>query len=307
MQRIWRKMLKTGGSEGGQTLILAVVAIIILLIAILFLFDLQSMIRLKVKAQSGTDAAALAGCNWQVNSLNLIGELNLIKACTVLISDIPPFGDDSEAGITESSETLTEMQSRIAFVGPMIGFGAAQQAAKSNGLNSNLSYSTRIRQAYVDELMVDESVDDPDDPSDDYYNDWTRYGGEPGHPKAIEGYNWRYPYRVMVQSVINEVATGGIAVGVNAEGSFLATDPPWLAYLGLYDAIAAEDWCNPVLRELLKNFDFSGKWWDVVFDSSVNPWSLIPQSTSSGKNQISSLFLSDILQQWQPIMMPSLI
>jgi len=59
MQRIWRKMLKTGGSEGGQTLILAVVAIIILLIAILFLFDLQSMIRLKVKAQSGTDAAAL--------------------------------------------------------------------------------------------------------------------------------------------------------------------------------------------------------------------------------------------------------
>ena len=67
-------------SEKGQTLIVAVLAIIVLFLAVLFLFDLQSIIRVKVKTQTAADAAALAGANMQKESLNLIGEINLIKA-----------------------------------------------------------------------------------------------------------------------------------------------------------------------------------------------------------------------------------
>ena len=66
--------------EQGQVLILAVVALILVIMAILLLFDVQTIIRGKVKAQNGVDAAALTGAEWQKHSLNLIGELNLVRA-----------------------------------------------------------------------------------------------------------------------------------------------------------------------------------------------------------------------------------
>ena len=73
--------------EQGQVLILAVVALILVIIAVLLLFDVQTVIRGKVKAQNAVDAAALTGAEWQKHSLNLIGELNLVRATGTLISD----------------------------------------------------------------------------------------------------------------------------------------------------------------------------------------------------------------------------
>ena len=49
--------------EHGQVLILAVVALILVILAILLLFDVQTVIRGKVKAQNGVDAAALTPPN----------------------------------------------------------------------------------------------------------------------------------------------------------------------------------------------------------------------------------------------------
>jgi hypothetical protein len=239
--------------QRGQTLLLAAIAMVILLIAVLFLFDLQSIIRVKVKTQTAADAAALAGATWQAHSLNLIGELNLIKACTVLVSDIPPYGDDTPEGLAASGDLLTEMQARIAFVGPLVGFGAAQQAAKNNGMNPIAHWSSFMRRNYVEQLMVDESGAAA---PDEYYEDWTRYGG---HPKEIEGYAWRQPYRMMLEDAL----AGGVAARPNMEGAMPAVDPPWLMDLGLYDAIAAEYWCYYTLRTLLRSYDFSGKWWDI--------------------------------------------
>ena len=66
-------------SERGQTLILGLMAVIILIVGILVLFDVQRVIRGKVKVMSAIDAAALTGAKWQQNTLNLIGEMNLIK------------------------------------------------------------------------------------------------------------------------------------------------------------------------------------------------------------------------------------
>ena len=73
--------------EHGQVLILAIVALILVIMAILLLFDVQTVIRGKVKGQNGVDAAALTAAEWQKHSLNLIGELNLVRATGTLISE----------------------------------------------------------------------------------------------------------------------------------------------------------------------------------------------------------------------------
>ncbi|HRR28263.1 MAG TPA: Tad domain-containing protein [Victivallales bacterium] len=236
--------------QSGQTLILGVLAILFLFIATLIIFDLSSVIKTKFRSQTAVDAASLAACNWQVQSLNLIGELNLVKACTALVSDIYPLGDDSPEGIESSVDILTEMQARISFVGPLIGFGAAQQAAKNNRMSNNSHYTSIVYQ-HIEHLM------------DDNY-----YGEDVGIPQEIEGYSWREPYSNMLYQICNE--GGGIAVAPNTLFAGLPQiDPSWLMDLGLYDSIAARYWCYPTLRNLLKTYSFEGKWWDLEIISEM--------------------------------------
>ena len=54
--------------ERGQTLILGVMAMVIILVGILVLFDVQRVIRGKVKVMSAIDSAALTGARWQQNT-----------------------------------------------------------------------------------------------------------------------------------------------------------------------------------------------------------------------------------------------
>ena len=245
-------------TEKGQVLIIGIITCLVLLIAIIFLYDLHSIIRVKVKAQTAADAAALTAANWQRHSLNLIGELNLVKACTVLVSDIVPIVDpvdppDSPEGITVASEILTEMQARVSFVGPMIGFGAAQQAAKNNGMNP-VDHFTNVVNEHIDNLL-----------NDDFY-------GAAAVNQIIEKYSWRTPYTQMVESV--NIGQGGIAAAPNVDfASLPEVNPPWLLDVGLWRAVAAEYWCYPTLRSLVKTFGFSGKWWQasIVQDSARFP------------------------------------
>ncbi len=257
-------------NEKGQTLVLAVVALVILLVALLFLFDLQSIIRIKVKAQSAADAAALASAKWQLETLNLIGEMNIIKACTVLVSDIPPYGDDSPEGITASSDLLCEMQTRAAFVGPVIGFGSAQQAAKNNGMNPN-AFFTSVVTKHIERLGADLNGFTAADLPGATYQDNYYFGV----PKLIENYDWRRPYAEMIANV--NFAQAGIAAAPNVEYSGLPlVTPPWLMDLNLYNAISSEYWCYPTLRSLVKYYDFDGKWWDVTI---VGDFSRFPQES----------------------------
>ena len=239
------KKINRGNSEKGQTMILGVIAVLILLIAILFLFDLHSIIRVKVKTQNAADAAALTAANWQRHSLNLIGELNMVKACTVLVTDLEPFGDDTPDVITEKSELITEMQARVSFVGPMIGFGAAQQAAKNNGMNPVDHYTAVVSQ-HIDNLE-----------NEDYY------GSTAGINQEIENYSWRWAYQDMIEAVNS--GQGGIAAAPNADFATLPEITPnsWLMDLGLYRAISAEYWCYGTLSSLIQNYPFSGTWWQV--------------------------------------------
>ena len=75
--------------DSGQVLISGVIMLTLLLLTLLYMFDVHNVIRGKLKLETGQQAAALAGAAWQKNSLNLIGEINLFKACSALLE-----GDD---------------------------------------------------------------------------------------------------------------------------------------------------------------------------------------------------------------------
>ena len=225
MKKDWIRFRKRKNARG-QVLILAVFAMIVLVTVLILLFDIHQVIRRKVMVMSGVDAAALTGAIWQKHSLNLIGEMNLIKACTVLISDsIYGVGknpnDFMRASIDANStpeqiasevakakaelellktaaDMLTEMQVRVAFVGPLIGFGAAQQAAKNNGMPPNQSCNAYLRDLY--DLVLDEDV----------------YGNPRLAPQVYYEYAWRAPYARMLYSLLG-AKEKGLAVGTNVK------------------------------------------------------------------------------------------
>ena len=227
--------------ERGQTLVVAVLVIIVIFFAALFLFDLQSVIRVKVKTQTAADAAALAGAEAQVDSLNLIGEINIIKACTVLVGDFS--GDDSAENMSEASSNLTEMQARISFVGPLLGVGAAQQAAKNNGM---MDYDTLTRD------MEDYLRNVEDD---------AIYGNSDIFTPVIEGYSWREPYINMLRALNSQHM-------VAAPQTFTASFSNEFSDPSLYSAILSDFWCNDPLRRLIKDdSNFIGPWWKGLVSS----------------------------------------
>ena len=312
MKRNRTTMMRRGHGEHGQVLILAIIALILVIIAILLLFDVQTVIRGKVKAQNGVDAAALTGAEWQKHSLNLIGELNLVRATGTLISEpffargildnpnsnAAEFFSDLPQPLTQEEYTLfpekaefynsdgslnvekllqevlrvekekrfldalddlvSQLQTRISFAGPLIGFGAAQQAAKNNGI----TYDPRSSDFYIKYLNLVGN--------DGVYERLT--------PVFVNDYAWRMPYTSMLESILDYSAhhndftgeTENRAYGIAAGTKFkfvgmpnLTTNPPGdLAnYLGdknIYDMIHARDWCG---RDRLLRLDFNGNWW----------------------------------------------
>ncbi len=314
--------IRRRGGEHGQVLILAVVTLILVIIAILLLFDVQTVIRGKVKAQNGVDAAALTGAEWQKHSLNLIGELNLVRATGTLISDpffargvlenpnsnAAEFFADLPNPITQEEFTLfpekaefyrpdgsldveklkeevlrvekekrfldaldgivSQLQARLSFVGPLVGFGAAQQAAKNNGL----TFNSRATEFYISYLM--------------HLGNGNVY--DLHTPIFVKDYGWRTPYVSMLNSVLDysayhndltdhtEGRAYGLAVATTPPPSFTPiltanSSSELTNYLGdkrFYDLIHARDWCE--LDRLLR-LDFSGNWWgdfECKFDNN---------------------------------------
>ena len=257
-------------NESGQTLIAAVIVLLIILLAIFLLFDVQNLIRGKVKAQNAVDAAALTGANWQMHTLNLIGELNLVKASTLMISDaalgiaMPPENftavkppemfpaneyesrkqlleeirrvEADKAKLKTTVALLTQMQTRISFVGPLIGVGAAQQAAKNNGISANVGSGNLIYKHMY------KNIEDPE-----------FYGNPNIAPQIINDYAWRLPYAAMIYKILE--VEGNDAFGLAALPRFnyigvpsITSDSnnpllPYLTRKNFYSAVTGNDWC----------------------------------------------------------------
>ncbi len=255
-------------------MVIAVIIMVILMLGILFLFDLQNVIRSKVKIETADQAAALSAAQWQKESLNLIGELNLIKACDVLQSyvppelnnQIPPVSDGVKAAA--ACKIITEMQTRMAFAGPVIAYGAAQQAAKNNGVNiydyqkqsSSGTGSTNnvIKQVQLDALNYYTNLDITTPTGRLRYWD----ACQPGNPIYDRYPTWYDDYRGMLKSVIDQ----GIAVRPNVRIGIENVTPYAFKDRVFYNAILGEWWCYMPLRSLLKQPDsyWSGKWWQKI-------------------------------------------
>ncbi len=223
------------GSRSGQTLIFLVMSVVILAFVALWNFDLHKTVFVKSIAQNGGDAAALAAARWQAQTLNLIGDLNIVQAVAWTEGD------------QASAQEIAEIQARLCYVGPMIGFLAAQQAAKNNGLFANDKYTARVRSH-----------------AQNVRNSYTSLGGD-GQMLFEEPYAgcWQ-EYADMIETV----ADNGIAAGpdnarfyTDYSGSHLLLDP------GFYDAVAGENWCWFLHHayELLLNYD-NYFWWPQLPD-----------------------------------------
>ena len=276
---------KARHGRSGQTLILAIMILVVILAAVMIFFNVHNAIRAKVKSQDAVDAAALAGANWQMHTLNLIGELNLVKAAEVLISsdalgiaaDPDTFMRQKQPGALSSRQLLqedlerveeekkklrtaldlvTEMQTRISFVGPLIGFGAAQQAAKNNGISANRESGKLIYDFFYRNIL-DDAI----------------YGNEETVPQIINGYSWRQPYASMIGTLLDASENGNTVNGIAAFPRFSALSmvdttakgSPFAEFLtsrAFYDAVIGNNWCA-VMKFLDKTVekDMTGTWW----------------------------------------------
>ncbi len=90
LMTIWshpRKRLPGRRARGGQTIVFLLMALTILIFALLWNIDLHRLVAGKSHAQNAGDAAALAAARWQGESLNLVGELNLMHALALSAND----------------------------------------------------------------------------------------------------------------------------------------------------------------------------------------------------------------------------
>ena len=201
----------------GQTMIFLLVAVVILVFVVLWNFDLHKILAVKLRSQTAGDAAALAAARWQGQTLNLIGELNILQAVAIQAALTAGQNDFSAA------EALADLEARLCFVGPMTGFYAAQQAAKNNGLFANSSYTTEVAlharevaERYPDQYVIHPYTNQPPSPTC-----WDDYAG----------------------MILAAGAEGVAALPDNARyftdyiGAHLLLNPSF------YDAIASSDWC----------------------------------------------------------------
>lgn len=218
----------------GQILMVVVVVMVALLLFAFFLFDLQGIVRLRARTQNGVDAAALAGASWQGRTLNMIGELNLMKATTAMLTAFPEAqapGDDA-ATLKASSELMTQMQARLAYVGPLMGLAASQQAARANGLRNYDAYTCMLTD-HIRDCFADTTGD----------GSWFEnvYGNDPDN----FGFNWISLYG----SLLSGIAADGIAANpvntrplrgvpqLNGAGGSLLANPEF------YAAVYGNDFC----------------------------------------------------------------
>ncbi|MBN2640392.1 MAG: Tad domain-containing protein [Victivallales bacterium] len=297
-------------AQSGQTLVMVMIIFIIMLVICLFLVDVQRVITIKAKSVSAVDSAALVGAEWQRHTLNLIGEINLIKATTALIEDFAgDTADDNYMRIIDKENpqtdiitrvlpqlqrfqaaeaNLTQMQVRLSFVGPMLGVGAAQQAAKNNGLNFNGGYCQAVYR-HLQRLRTGGA----------YSADMVS--------QEIEGYEWKEPYANMLEEVlhIQDGAIYGIAVDPHPNYlNYPRIDPDFLTARALYQAVNTDDWCARVLRDVIYG-GLSTNWWEDISiraDSMTFPreseyLTLGISFTSGAYNEEKEMAISSLLNQ----------
>ena len=220
--------------RNGQAIIFIMIALVILFFVVLWNFDLRKVIHVKMINQNGGDAAALMAARWQGITLNLVGDLNIMHALALT------------AGDTATEASISNLQARLAFVGPMIGFMGAQQAAKNNGVHQNEAFSRMIHEH-----------------ADDVRNGYTAITGPGGALLFTPPYEnaWE-EYADMLDLVANN---GVAAAPENAAFYSDYAGGHILLSIAFYDAIEGRNWCwfYHHAMDVLQNYtDYT--WWSPL-------------------------------------------
>ncbi len=206
------RRLRPAASRAGQTLLFMVFALVILVFIVLWNFDLHKTLRVKMLSQNGGDAAALVAARWQGITLNLVGDLNLIQALALT------------AGDAATLDAVSNLQTRLLIHGPMIGFMAAQQAAKNNRVHDHAPFSDMVR-AHADRVRTE----------------YTQIVGPDGEMAVPEPYPGAWlDYAAMLSLA---AAEGIAAAPENARYYGDYTGPHILLDPAFYDAVAGRNWC----------------------------------------------------------------
>jgi hypothetical protein len=218
-------------------MIFLIMVVVILTFIVLWNTDLERVLRVKSLAQDGGDAAALMAARWQGISLNLVGDLNILQALAVA------------EGEQLAVDSISNLQARICFTGPMIGFAASQQAAKNNNIYVNPAF-TRLVADHADTVRYE-------------YTELVGSTGEMLVPEPYEGAWEEYA------DMLDAVAANGVAAGAdNAQFIGLSSSGGHtLLTVAFYEAIAGQTWCwfYHNAPSLLTDYtDYL--WWDSLPD-----------------------------------------
>ncbi len=198
--------------RSGQTMIFIIMILVCLTIVVMLNFDVHKIIRTKTVTQNAGDAAALMAARWQGITLNLEGELNIMHALAMVNDD------------NDTIDAISNIQARLSYVGPMIAFMAAQQAAKNNGIYVNDDFTARIHE-HADKVRYVYPTE-PDNNGNPLFpepwpNAWSEYA-----------------------DMLDTVADNGIAAAPDNQHLYADyTSGHPLLDIGFYEAVAGRNWC----------------------------------------------------------------
>jgi hypothetical protein len=198
--------------KSGQIAILLVFIITGLIFLLILNMDIFLAIRGKVRIQNAGDAAALTGARWQGVTLNLIGDLNIARLSAICAT--PPGSE-----LDEIVENITAMQERLAFVGPVIGFEQANNAAIMNGVLTDTP-TTRKMAALVEESIRTAPEIIADTPT------WNN-----------KGMDYANMLRAAMHKGVCATVDNARYFSCNASGNHM------LYNYGFYEALQSRDWC----------------------------------------------------------------
>ena len=228
----------------GQALVFLLLTLVILLFVTLWNFDVHKNLFVKTLNRNGGDAAALAAARWQGTTLNLVGSLNILQALALSIDD------------DETVASVSNLQARLLYTGPMIALIAAQQAAKNNHLFQNDDFTERLREhaetvrnEYPGEVGPDGEMLFPEP----FPDAWAIYAG-----------------------MLDAIADDGVAAGPDNAAFYAdSIDGHMLLLVDFYQAIAGRTWCwfhlnAPGILESYVNYQSWPPLPDITYEPFIN-------------------------------------
>ncbi len=191
--------------RSGQAIVLLLALLVAIVAMIMWTLDIHTILMRKLRLQDCGDASALTAARWQAAGLNLIGEINLMRAFMLI-----------DGAKVEEVEALYELQQRILLTTPFLALLSAQEVAALNNARPWPEESVAVMKDYFREL-----------------SDWSKFQNY--HEGAREEY--QDLTRILFSDAREIYAMPQLPIYEEADPQAL------LVTQDFYEAILARNWC----------------------------------------------------------------